>query len=216
MNIKALSQHLITKSAQQARTIVAIAGPPGAGKSSLAQQLLLALTSANVPASIVPMDGFHLDNALLKQLSLSHRKGAPNTFDSHGFVHLIKRLSANEAHVVIPTFNRQQDIAIAGSQVVNQDHKVLIVEGNYLLIKQQPWAKLAPLWDYSVFINPGITELTRRLTNRWLTHGLDEHAAKERALSNDIPNAHYVLEHSARADMVIGDEAPTKNPQLTL
>ena len=147
------------------------------------------------------MDGFHLDNVLLAQRHLTDRKGAPDTFDVAGFVHLIKRLVSLEDNVVIPTFDRNKDLCIAGSQVVSISDRVLLVEGNYLLLKEGLWAALSQLWDQTIFINPGIDGLEERLIKRWLEHGLEPEAAKLRALSNDIPNAHCVVEHSVDADI---------------
>ena len=80
---------------------------------------------------------------------------------------------------------------------------VLIVEGNYLLLKEHPWAGLTGFWDETIFIDPGAIVLEKRLLERWLEHGLDAVAAKTRAMSNDIPNAHYVLDNSSDANIQI-------------
>lgn len=203
MNTKRLVEHIIQRASGRKRHIVAIAGPPGAGKSTFAQELLEMLTKKAVRARIISMDGFHLDNLVLAERGLLARKGAPATFDVMGFVHLMKRLTDLEADVAIPTFDRKRDLSIAGADIISAQDTVLIVEGNYLLLKEHPWAGLTGFWDETIFIDPGAIVLEKRLLERWLEHGLDAAAAKTRAMSNDIPNAHYVLDNSSDANIQI-------------
>ena len=203
MKPEALSDYIIENSEGRKRYIVAIAGPPGAGKSTFAQALLLLLKEKSIQAKIISMDGFHLDNSILADRNLLDRKGAPATFDTAGFIHLMNRLSNFEDDVVIPEFDRNKDLSIAGSSIISTKDKVLIVEGNYLLIEEEPWTKLKKTWDQTIFINPGIDTLEQRLLNRWLRYGLDTQDAKKRTLSNDLPNARYVLEKSSDSDIQI-------------
>ena len=156
MKPEALSDYIIENSEGRKRYIVAIAGPPGAGKSTFAQALLLLLKEKSIQAKIISMDGFHLDNSILVDRNLLDRKGAPATFDTAGFIHLMNRLSNFEDDVVIPEFDRNKDLSIAGSSIISTKDKVLIVEGNYLLIEEEPWTKLKKTWDQTIFINPGI------------------------------------------------------------
>jgi pantothenate kinase len=180
------------------RLMVAIAGPPGAGKSTLAEGLAAQLDAAVV----VPMDGFHLDNRVLEARGLLDRKGAPETFDVSGFTSLIKRLQV-EVDVVIPVFDRNRDLAVAGARVIGPEARVLLIEGNYLLLDEAPWRDLAPFWDVTIGIEVPIEVLEARLTQRWLDHGFDKTAAMARAMGNDIPNARRVVSGSARADVII-------------
>ena len=203
MKPKALSDYIIKNSEGRKRYIVAITGPPGAGKTTLAQALRLSLKEKSIQAKIISMDGFHLDNSILAELNLLDRKGAPATFDTAGFIHLINRLTNFEDNVVIPEFDRNKDLSIAGSSIISTKDKVLIVEGNYLLIDEEPWAELKKSWDQTIFINPGIDTLEKRLLNRWLRHGLDAQDAKKRTISNDLPNARYVLEKSSVSDVQV-------------
>ena len=163
MNTERLVEHIIQRASGRKRHIVAIAGPPGAGKSTFAQELLEMLTKKAVRARIISMDGFHLDNLVLAERGLLARKGAPATFDVMGFVHLMKRLTDLEADVAIPTFDRKRDLSIAGADIISAQDTVLIVEGNYLLLKEHPWAGLTGFWDETIFIDPGAIVLEKRL-----------------------------------------------------
>lgn len=184
------------------RALVAISGPPGAGKSTLAEALVARLNRDTAQAALAPMDGFHLDNILLRERGLESRKGSPETFDAVGFIRFVERLGA-EPHVVLPTFDRARDIAVAGAAEIDSEERIAVVEGNYLLLQDPPWDRLAPLWDLSIFLDVPDEELERRLIRRWRDHGCDEVAAKTRAQSNDMPNARRVVSGSAGADIVI-------------
>ncbi len=181
------------------RRLIAIAGAPASGKTTLAAELAEALGAR---AILVPMDGFHLDNRILDARGLRPRKGAPQTFDGAGFVHMIRRL-ASEDEVVIPVFDRARDIAIAGASVVGPETEIAVVEGNYLLLDEQPWRALRPLWDLSVYLKVPEDTLRARLIQRWLDPGLNPQAAEARATSNDLPNALHIARHSSEADIVL-------------
>jgi pantothenate kinase len=196
-----LAQEITTRGAAADRFITAVAGPPGAGKSTLAAQIVAAIGHG---ARVVPMDGFHYDNAVLDQLGLRGRKGAPETFDAAGFLHLMQRLRAGE-DAAIPVFDRDMDLARAGADLVTAADKYLIVEGNYLLLNDAPWRDLAPLFDLTVYIDVPEAELDARLVDRWHRHGKTPAEARYWIDSNDLPNIRRVTEGSRQADIVIGD-----------
>lgn len=182
------------------RRLVAIAGPPGSGKSTLAQRLHASLTQMGQSAAIVPMDGFHLDNRVLEMRGLLGRKGAPETFDGDGFVHLIRRIKAGEP-VCYPVFDRARDISIAGAAQLSPETEVILCEGNYLLCTLPPWDRLQPLWSFRIFIDPGKDKIADRLLQRWRDHGLSEQDARRRRDANDLPNAAFVRANSGPPDL---------------
>ncbi|MEH7830034.1 nucleoside/nucleotide kinase family protein [Gemmobacter denitrificans] len=195
----ALADLIRQRAAGQGRFIAALAGPPGAGKSTLAAELVAALGPG---ARVVPMDGFHLDNAVLGPRGLLARKGCPESFDAEGFGHLMRRLRTGGA-AAIPVFDRQLDLARAGGDVVQTGDRILIAEGNYLLLDEAPWSDLAPLFDLTIAIEVPEPELERRLIQRWIDHDHSPEAAQARALGNDIPNARRVIHGSRVADVVV-------------
>ncbi len=190
--------------ATSARRLVALAGPPGAGKTTLAEALRDRVDGADDGGcALVPMDGFHLDNAILDARGLRPRKGAPETFDADGFVRLVRHLRETDDDAVIPTFDRTLDLARAGAAIVPGAARTVLLEGNYLLLDEDPWRALAPLFDVTVFLDVAMEVLEARLVQRWLDHGHDAQAARTRALSNDIPNARRVVEGGVRADITL-------------
>lgn len=184
------------------RRVIALAGAPASGKSTLADKLAAALTEAGSLSQVVPMDGFHLDNQILITRGLLDRKGAPDTFDACGLAALILRLKS-EPEVIYPTFDRAKDCAIAGSGEVQQDCDTVIVEGNYLLYDAPVWRNLMPFWDLSVRLDVAEKQLQERLIRRWLGFGLSRQDAEIRAEQNDLRNARLIAEHSLPADVVL-------------
>jgi fructokinase len=202
--LDAVASRLLDSLRQGRRTILAVAGAPGAGKSTFCDALHAALErSAPGAAGVLPMDGFHYDNAVIEPLGLLPRKGSPQTFDAHGFVATLRRIRSAHEAVAVPVFDRAMDLARAGARIIAPGQPVVIVEGNYLLLDEDPWKQAAPLFDLTVFLSVPQPVLEERLIRRWLDHGLDPDAARLRALGNDIPNALHVNANSRSADIVV-------------
>jgi pantothenate kinase len=183
------------------RRILGITGPPGAGKSTIAEALAEALGER---ARLVGMDGFHLAEAELQRLGHRDRKGAPDTFDALGYVALLRRLRAVDEEVVYaPHFDRSIEEAIAGYVPVPRGVPLVITEGNYLLVDDGPWAAVRPLLDECWYVEPDETERLERLVARHQRFGRTPAEAWERSTGSDQRNADVIAATRQAADVVI-------------
>jgi len=189
------------------RILVGIAGPPAAGKSTLAVSLADALRREYGPdaAVAVPMDGFHLANAELERLGLANRKGAPETFDAAGFVHLLIRLrAAHDGEVVYaPEFNRSLNESIGSAIPVPASVRTVVVEGNYLLVPHPPWAPVRDLLDLVLYVDAPAPTRIEALLRRQRSRGLDGSAAHDWVHRSDEANAALIAATRDRADRVL-------------
>lgn len=200
----ALARLLAAAARDRSRFIVAVAGPPGSGKSTLADRLVDALRMSGERAVVLPMDGFHMDNGLLEEAGLLARKGAPETFDVRGLRDVLSAVRAAEEDILVPVFDRSREIAIASARRIAPSDRIVIVEGNYLLLDREPWSALRSLFDKTILLRVPIAELERRLIERWQGYGLDPDGIAAKVDGNDLPNARTVLKDSAAADLEIG------------
>lgn len=199
--IAQLAAQIFRNAAGRDRFLVAIAGAPGSGKSTLAEQLVELLKEA--PAALVPMDGFHYDNSVIESRGLAKRKGAPETFDVEGLRATVERLRAGGFDIAVPLFDRSADLARAGASIVAARDRIVIVEGNYLLLDEAPWRELKNKFDLTIFLDVPRGILAHRLVQRWLDQGLPEAQARERAFSNDMVNAERVITARLEPDITI-------------
>jgi len=184
------------------RKLLGLTGPPGGGKSTLAQALLEALPGR---AIVVPMDGFHLANAELARLGRADRKGAPDTFDSAGYVALLQRLKAQRAGEVVyaPEFHRDIEEAVAGAIAVPSQVPLVITEGNYLLLDDGPWRDVRPLLDEVWYVDVDDALRRERLVQRHMRFGRSLEAARDWVASTDEPNARRIALTRERADLLL-------------
>ncbi|GAA1396567.1 nucleoside/nucleotide kinase family protein [Catellatospora coxensis] len=180
------------------RLLVGIAGAPGAGKSTLAQELAAKLDRA----AVVPMDGFHLANAELRRLGRADRKGAPDTFDAAGYAALLRRLrEATGETVYAPTFDHVLNEPVAGSIPVPPAAEVIVTEGNYLLLDTPPWDGVRQLLDLAVYLSADDGPRVDGLLARQHAKGLDPDAARDWVYRSDEANARLVETTAVHADL---------------
>jgi len=183
---------------EPARMIIGICGPPGSGKSTIASRL-----AAEIDATVVPMDGFHLPNAVLDVRGWRAVKGAPHTFDADAFVDAIRLLCADEADVSLPSFDRVIDEPVAEAVVVQRSDRRLVVEGNYLLLDESPWVELHDLFDAIAYIDLDDDVRIGRLVARHIEFGRSPDEAREFVERSDERNARVVAASRSRADVVV-------------
>lgn len=186
------------------RALLGICGAPGAGKSTLAAKVV---AEVGPTAVIVPMDGFHLHDTELARLGLSDRKGAPETFDVHGYVALLRRLRTETDHVVYaPEFDRSREESVAGAIAVRPEHRLVVTEGNYLLLDAPGWSDVLPLLDESWFVEGDDAVRLTRLVARHVSHGRPPDEAERWATVGDQANADLVARTRAAADVLVDSD----------
>ncbi|WP_308118721.1 nucleoside/nucleotide kinase family protein [Curtobacterium herbarum] len=192
------------------RSVLGIAGAPGAGKSTLARRVVTAVTEQLGPgvAVQVPMDGFHLANAALDALGRHDRKGAIDTFDAAGYVALVRRLvggpDAEGAETIwAPDFDRRVDEPVAGSIAVPPETVLVVSEGNYLLDQSAPWRELPGLFTetWACVVDDDVR--IDRLVGRHMRHGRDHASARAWAVEVDGVNAARVTADLHRASVLV-------------
>jgi pantothenate kinase len=185
------------------RFLVGLAGPPAAGKSTLAEALRAGLLARGESAEILPMDGFHLDNGILAERGLLPRKGIAETLDGRGFIDIVHALKRAEDEVLVPVFDRSRELAINAARAIPKNTRFILAEGNYLLFKDAPWDRLDGVFDFTIFVGPPYAVLEERLRRRWMSYDLPEDQIGWKLYGNDLPNGKRILEHSRPADLHI-------------
>lgn len=191
--------------AHSRRVAIGLAGGPGVGKSTLAVQLVEAL-NATVPgsAAYVPMDGFHMLHAKLEGLGTVKDKGAPHTFEGGAFADFLAGLKTADGPVSGPGYSREIEDVVLDAFIVPAAVKVLVVEGNYLLLANAPWWRIKPILDLAVFIDLPRDKVRARLLKRHAEHGLFSEARnREHVERVDLANFDLVHRSRSRADAII-------------
>lgn len=195
----------VVSAARAGRVAIGLAGGPGVGKSTLALQLVEALNvAAPGSAAYVPMDGFHMLHAKLEGLGTVRDKGAPHTFEGGAFADFLEGLKTADGPVSGPGYSREIEDVVLDAFIVPAAVKVLVVEGNYLLLGNAPWWRIKPMLDLAVFIDLPRDKVRERLLKRHGEHGLFSAARnREHVERVDLANFDLVHRSRSRADTVI-------------
>lgn len=186
------------------RRIIGLTGAPGAGKSTIAEQLVTALGPDT--AVLVPMDGFHLANEVLIGMGRRDRKGAHDTFDDGGYARLIACLRAqqmDDAVVYAPRFDREIEQSIGSAIAVPPSVPLVVTEGNYLLLESGAWPAARLCIDEVWFVAPDTEVRHTRLLRRHEAYGRSPEEAKVWALGSDERNARLIESTAGRADRIV-------------
>ncbi|CAG7947141.1 unnamed protein product [Penicillium nalgiovense] len=207
------------------RFLVAVAGIPGSGKTTLAKAVVERLNEMNVSvchhAMCIPMDGFHLPRAALDRFSNREqayaRRGAPWTFDVAGFTEYVQSLriwaDGNSAKILYaPSFDHKQKDPVPNSIALVPETSIVIVEGNYLLFDEPSWRDVAPVFDYRLFVDADLEVARARVAKRHVQAGIEPNIESgfRRVDENDYLNAQAIYEKRLKADLVIRSLDETK------
>jgi pantothenate kinase len=185
------------------RYVLGVAGPPGVGKSTSAECVVHAANQRCAGVAVVaPMDGFHLPNEVLTKKGLLPLKGIPKTFDVRALIAALKAVRENLTTVGWPLFDRSIEASKEGGIVIKRHHRLVVVEGNYLLLKRGPWRRVAGLLDECWYIDGPEDLIYTRLIERHLAAGMSLAAATEKVNSTDLPNARLVAKHKNGARII--------------
>ncbi len=203
--IRFLLTHAKSLARGSGRVALGIAGGPGVGKSTLATSLVAALNSETRGfAAYVPMDGFHMKHAKLVGLGTDKDKGMPHTFEGAAFADFLERLKKADGPVSGPGYSRKIEDVVEEAFTVAPEAKLLVVEGNYLLLATAPWWRVRPLLDLAVFLDVPRELVRARLLKRHAEEGLfTEERNREHVERVDLANYDLVQRSRPRADLVV-------------
>ena len=208
-NIDKLASQLLetlSNSPDKGRYFLGITGCPAAGKSMLARKLTdeINFRAGGDLAVVVPMDGFHLPNSILKERGLTKVKGAPKTFDADSFVELINRLHEfPDQRIMCPAYDRKIHEPVENSITIQPGNRLIIVEGNYLLLNRSPWSIIRTKMNEIWYVDTPLKIVKERLLSRHIAGKASIDEAERKLASVDLPNAELIKKTLSFADKIV-------------
>ncbi len=208
-----LTSLLLSQRSANERTCIGIAGIPGSGKSTLGTMLMDRVQRlAPGTAVLVPMDGFHLSNRCLTELDLVYRKGAPATFDVDGYLELLKRARSPGSNIPFPVYDRKRHEPVMDhtpEHTIAHDVRLVLTEGNYLLLDTHPWSRLESILDACWFLETPQDVARAWTIDRHIRGGRSPADATAQYERNDALNTRLVLDHMRRPDLILRWDTPS-------
>ena len=199
----------------QNRVVIVLAGPPGSGKTTIATKVTARLNASSTTpfAAVVPMDGFHLSRVTLDAMPNSAeayaRRGASWTFDEAGVLNLVEQLSKSRFEkpetIFAPSFDHAVKDPVVGGIILSPAVKLVLLEGNYLLLNEQPWNRIKGLVDEAWFVDVDPALAKARIAKRHIKSGIELNwdNAVRRAEGNDLLNGDIIREQLVRPDVLV-------------
>lgn len=162
---------------------------------------------------MVPMDGYHLTRAQLDAMAdpqtARARRGAAFTFDGFGFLSLVKELrkpiTGESVTLYAPSFDHAVKDPVADAIPIPAATRVLVFEGNYIALDEEPWREARAMLDECWFVLVSESVARKRLIKRHVATGvaIDEEEAGRKADENDLVNGREIVEKRVSVDETV-------------
>ena len=215
-----MANYLLDLPWRHVRQLIAIAGPPGCGKSSFAAVLSLVTNTLcrQEMCAVIGQDGWHYPNQFLdshlipkdeRMIPLRLIKGAPETFDVEGLLACLLRIKTQD-EVNFPIYSREQHEPLPGAGRINLEHRIILLEGNYLLLDRPGWREIHALTDRSIFLTAPVNAILAGLRERHLRGGKDPQSMENHLRTVDLPDIQIVMQFSKSADILVEKTDPQR------